>query len=174
MDDARRALEEGLALADKNDEQQDAELHRLKGELLLAESSDQAAAALDCFHQAIDTARRRQSKAWELRATLSRAGSGCGKAARTGGTLAAIYGTFTEGVHDAGPRGGPEVLFDRVTYRVAFGSFSANQKFRAPEWKSMTSGKWSEARLVSGLWTTRAWRTSIGPRVKALSREMTG
>ena len=42
FDDARRALDEGLAIAEKNDERcQEAELHRLKGELLLAESPDQ-------------------------------------------------------------------------------------------------------------------------------------
>jgi hypothetical protein len=57
--DARLALDEGLAIAQKNDERfQEAELHRLKGELLLAETLDQAAGAEDCFRQAIETARR--------------------------------------------------------------------------------------------------------------------
>ena len=71
FEEAHAALDEGLALAEKNDDRvQEAELHRLKGELLLAESPDQAAAAEDRFTQAIETARRQQSKAWELRATI--------------------------------------------------------------------------------------------------------
>src|SRR5262249_43641913 len=51
--DAGKALDEGLALAEKNDDRfQEAELQRLKGELVLAESADQAAAAEDYFYQA--------------------------------------------------------------------------------------------------------------------------
>ena len=72
FEDAHKALNEGLAVAEKNDDRcHEAELHRLKGELLLAESPDQIAAAEDCFRRAIETARRQQSKAWELRATMS-------------------------------------------------------------------------------------------------------
>src|SRR5262249_17259748 len=64
--EALRALDEGLAIAEKNDDRiQEAELHRQKGELFLAESPDQVGAAEDCFRQAIDTARRQQSRAWE-------------------------------------------------------------------------------------------------------------
>jgi len=45
FEDARRALTEGLAVSEKNDERcQEAELRRLEGELLLAESPDQAKA----------------------------------------------------------------------------------------------------------------------------------
>jgi predicted ATPase len=100
FEDARLALGEGLAIAQKNDERfQEAELHRLKGELLLAETPDQAAGAEDCFRQAIETARRQQSKAWELRATMSLARlwqrQGCRDETRA--ALAAVYGTFTEG-----------------------------------------------------------------------------
>ena len=95
-----KCLDEGLALAEKNDERfQEAELHRLKGELLLAESPDQAAAAEDCFRQAIDTARRQQSRAWELRATMSlaRLWQRQGRRDEARAALAAVYGTFTEG-----------------------------------------------------------------------------
>src|SRR5262249_26328928 len=57
--DALSALDEGLAIAEKNDDRfQEAELHRQKGELFLAESPDQVGATEDCFRQAIDTARR--------------------------------------------------------------------------------------------------------------------
>ena len=74
--DARKALGLGLAIAEKNDECcHEAELRRLMGELLLAESSDHASAEA-YFHQAIETAQRQKSRAWELRSTLSLRGSG--------------------------------------------------------------------------------------------------
>jgi serine/threonine protein kinase/predicted ATPase len=100
FDDAHRALDEALAIAERSDERcHEAELHRLRGELLLAESPNQAAAAEDCFRQAIDTARRQQSRARELRATTSlarlRQRNGRPDEART--VLAAVYDTFTEG-----------------------------------------------------------------------------
>ena len=97
--DARKALDEGLAFAEKNDERfQEAELHRLKGELHLAETNDQAAAE-GCFLTAIETARRQQGKAWELRATMSlaRLWQRQGRRDEARAALAAVYGTFTEG-----------------------------------------------------------------------------
>src|SRR5262249_32977821 len=70
-EEARKARDEALATAEKNDDRgYEAEPHRLKGELLLAESYDQTAAE-SSFRQAIETARRQQSRAWELRATTS-------------------------------------------------------------------------------------------------------
>jgi serine/threonine protein kinase/tetratricopeptide (TPR) repeat protein len=97
--DARKALNEGLAVAEKNDDRcHEAELHRLQGELLLAESPDEAAAE-GYFRQAIETARAQQSRAWELRATMSlarlRQRQGRRNEARL--ALAAIYDTYTEG-----------------------------------------------------------------------------
>src|SRR5262245_48339650 len=97
--DARKALDEGLALAEKNDDRfQEAELHRLKGELYLAEADDQAAAE-GCFLTAIETARRQQSRAWELRATTSLAQlwQRQGRRDDARAALAAVYGTYTEG-----------------------------------------------------------------------------
>jgi predicted ATPase len=99
FEDARRTLDEGLALAEKNDDRfQEAELHRLKGELHLAEANDQAAAE-GCFHMAIETARRQQSRAWELRATMSlaRLWQRQGHRDQARAALAAVYDTFTEG-----------------------------------------------------------------------------
>ena len=102
FEDARQALDEGLAIVEKNDERcQEAELHRLKGELLLAESPDHAsaAAAEDCFRGAIETARRQQSKAWELRAAMSLARL-WQRQDRPGDArqiLVPIYATYTEG-----------------------------------------------------------------------------
>jgi tetratricopeptide (TPR) repeat protein len=70
--DAHRVFDEAFATAEKNDDRfQEAELHRLAGELLLAESRDRAGAAEARFRRAIDLARRQASRAWELRATTS-------------------------------------------------------------------------------------------------------
>jgi predicted ATPase len=98
--EALRALDEGLAIAEKNDDRcLEAELHRQKGELFLAESPAQVGAAEDCFRQAIDTARRQQSRAWELRATMSlaRLRQRQGRRDEARAALTAVYGTFTEG-----------------------------------------------------------------------------
>ena len=95
-----RRSNEGLAVAEKNDDRcHEAELHRLKGELLLAESPDQIAAAEDCFRRATETARRQQSKGWELRATMSlaRLWQRQGRRDDARAALAAVYGTYTEG-----------------------------------------------------------------------------
>jgi class 3 adenylate cyclase/predicted ATPase len=98
--EAFRALDEGLAIAEKNDDRsQEAELHRQKGELFLAESPDQVVAAEDCFRRAIDIARQQQSRAWELRATMSlaRLWQRQGRRDEARAALAAVYGSFTEG-----------------------------------------------------------------------------
>jgi predicted ATPase len=100
FEDARQALNEALALAEKNDECcQEAELYRLQGELLLAESPDQTAAAEGWFRQAIETARQQQSKAWELRATMSlaRLWDRQGHRDQARAALTTIYNTYTEG-----------------------------------------------------------------------------
>ena len=100
FEEAFAALNEALAVVDKNDDRfHEAELHRLKGELLLAASADQGVEAEACFQRAIDIARRQHSKAWELRATMSlaRRWQQQGKRADARQALAAVYNTFTEG-----------------------------------------------------------------------------
>ncbi len=97
---ARQALDEGLALAQKHDDcSHEAEMQRLDGELILLESGDKHAAE-ECFRQSIETARRQQSKAWELRSTVSLAQlwqqQGRGDEACT--ALATIYGAYNEGL----------------------------------------------------------------------------
>ena len=79
----------------------EAEIHRLKGELLLAASPQASPEAEACFHQALDVARHQETKSLELRAANSLA---ClwrtqGKCAEARELLAEIYGWFTEG-HD--------------------------------------------------------------------------
>jgi serine/threonine protein kinase/tetratricopeptide (TPR) repeat protein len=100
FDEAQQALEEGLALAEKTDDQfAEAELQRLRGELILLTTKD-AAAAERCYRSAIETARRQGSRAWELRAAISLARlrqqqDGADDALRA---LAAVYSTYTEGL----------------------------------------------------------------------------
>jgi predicted ATPase len=97
---AHKALDEGLAIAEKNDDRtHESELYRLKGQLLLAESSDQFAPAEDCFRKSIDTARHQQSKGWELRATMSlaRLWRQQGRRDEAREKLSAIYSVYTEG-----------------------------------------------------------------------------
>ncbi len=100
FDDAHKTLDEALKVAEKNDDRcHEAELHRLQGELLVAESPDQTRAAQDCFQRAIETARRQQSRGWELRATtsLARLWQRMGRRDEAHAALAAVYSTFTEG-----------------------------------------------------------------------------
>jgi class 3 adenylate cyclase/tetratricopeptide (TPR) repeat protein len=99
FEDAHKALAEGLAVAEKNEDRcHEAELYRLKGELLLAGSPDEAAAE-ESFRQAIATAQRQQSKAWELRATtsLARLRQRQGRRDEARAALTAVHGTYTEG-----------------------------------------------------------------------------
>jgi class 3 adenylate cyclase/predicted ATPase len=77
----------------------EAELHRLKGELLLQQSSDNHAEAETCFHQALNVARNQQAKSLELRAatSLARLWQSQGKRRDAYDLLAPVYGWFTEG-----------------------------------------------------------------------------
>jgi serine/threonine protein kinase/tetratricopeptide (TPR) repeat protein len=100
FEEAHKALDEGLAVAEKNDDRcHEAELYRLKGELVLAESPDQVGAAEDYFRKAIDMARRQQSRAWVLRATMSlaRLWQRQGRRAEARDALSAVYGAYSEG-----------------------------------------------------------------------------
>jgi predicted ATPase len=93
-------LDEALATVNKHGERfYEAELYRLKGELLLALSEEHQAEAESCFHQALAIARRQQAKSWELRAamSLSRLWQQQGKRTEAQALLAPIYGWFTEG-----------------------------------------------------------------------------
>ena len=80
----------------------EAELHRLKGELLLMQGDKTEASfhqAESCFQHAVEVARRQQAKSWELRATVSlaRLWQKQGRVDEARQMLAEIYGWFTEG-----------------------------------------------------------------------------
>ena len=86
-------------LADSGEGWYEAELHRIKGDLLLAGAIDNCEAAEACFQQALTTARRQGAKWWELRTTvsLSRLWQQQGKQAKAQKQLKKILGWFTEG-----------------------------------------------------------------------------
>jgi class 3 adenylate cyclase/tetratricopeptide (TPR) repeat protein len=95
-----QVLEEGFASVAKTGEQLGSPwLHRVKGELLLAQNPSDVAEAERCFRTAIEIARRQTARSEELRATTSLARllakQGRRDDART--MLAEIYGWFTEG-----------------------------------------------------------------------------
>jgi predicted ATPase len=97
-------LAEALAvLNDTGERRWEAELHRLKGEVLLAHTAESDLEAETCFRQALDIARRQEAKSWELRAamSLSRLWQRQGKRADACQLLAEVYGWFTEGFDTA-------------------------------------------------------------------------
>jgi predicted ATPase len=99
-DEGLRLLAEALAVADTHAERwYEAELYRLKGELLLAQSTHQHTDAEACFQQALNIASAQHAKAWELRAavSLSRLWQQQGKRGDAHTLLAPIYNWFTEG-----------------------------------------------------------------------------
>jgi predicted ATPase len=107
---------EALALVEKNGERcWEAELHRLKGELLLihqpkaeveAEVDTHHQNAERCFERALAVARGQGAKSWELRAAMSlcrlqrRHGSQTKREAAQS-TLGEVYGWFSEGFDTA-------------------------------------------------------------------------
>jgi predicted ATPase len=97
-------LAEALTHADNTGEcWYEAELHRLKGELRLQQSSDNHPEAESCFHHALDIARTQQAKSFELRAatSLARLWHQQGKRDEARQVLGDVYGWFTEGFDTA-------------------------------------------------------------------------
>jgi tetratricopeptide (TPR) repeat protein len=104
VDEGLQVLAEALVYVEQAGERWwEAELHRLKGELLLIQSSDNRAEAASCFQQALTLARHQQAKSWELRAatSLARLWRQQGKHADAYELLAPVYGWFTEGFDTA-------------------------------------------------------------------------
>ena len=107
--------EEGLALIAEAEEfvtktgerQLEAEVHRLKGELLLARSPSEHAAAEAAFREALEVAHRQSAKSYELRAATSLAHlwqrQGREEDARE--LLAPVYELVHRRLRHAGPEG---------------------------------------------------------------------
>jgi predicted ATPase len=96
---ALTVLDEAQALIERNGERiWEAELYRMKGELLVSQGA--AASEVEpCFRHAIEIAMRQQAKSLELRAvmSLSRLWRGQHKQEEARQMLAETYGWFTEG-----------------------------------------------------------------------------
>jgi predicted ATPase len=121
---ARRAekgltvLAEALAAVGKTAERRyEAELYRLKGELMLqsqvhSQRSKAEKEAEECFLTAIEIARKQQAKSLELRAvtSLSRLWRQQGKKDEARRMLVEIYGWFTEGFDTKDLQGAKELL----------------------------------------------------------------
>lgn len=109
IEEGLQVLAETLDIVEKTGERvEEAELYRLKGELLLAREGKNVRAgfkpapteeAEGCFLQAIEIARQQQAKSLELRAAMSLAQlwQRQGKQQEAYEMLSAIYGWFTEG-----------------------------------------------------------------------------
>jgi class 3 adenylate cyclase/tetratricopeptide (TPR) repeat protein len=99
-DKALGALETGVALAEQQAEYRwNAELRRLRGEILLDQGEGRAEEAEGLFHEALEIARRQEAKGWELRAatSLARLWQRQGKRAEARDLLQPVYAWFTEG-----------------------------------------------------------------------------
>jgi predicted ATPase len=97
-------LSEALVIVEKRgDRWYEAELHRLKGALLLQQSLDNAAEAESSFQKTLNVARHQQAKSLELRAatSLSRLWQQQGKRQEAHDLLSHVYGWFTEGFDTA-------------------------------------------------------------------------
>ena len=100
LDEALDALTEALTLAEEQSGRlNNAELHRLKGDLLLSQDESNLTEAQNCFERAIDIARHQSAKSYELRATtsLARLLAKQGKSDEARTMLVDLYRWFTEG-----------------------------------------------------------------------------
>ncbi|MFQ5855117.1 MAG: AAA family ATPase [Anaerolineae bacterium] len=105
VEDALTLVAEALAVMEESGERwAEAEIYRLKGELLLAQSANNQAEAEACYRQAIDVARRQGTKSLELRAAadLARLQQAQGRPEEGCRMLEEVYGWFTEGFETAG------------------------------------------------------------------------
>jgi class 3 adenylate cyclase/predicted ATPase len=97
-------LAEALTHADTTGERRsEPEMYRLKGELLLQQSSDNHLEAQACYRHALDLARNQQAKSLELRTarSLSKLWQQQGKHQEAHDLLAPVYHWFTEGFDTA-------------------------------------------------------------------------
>jgi predicted ATPase len=94
----------------------EAEVHRLRGVLLLRQLGTPQAEAEACFQRALDVARRQEAKSLELRAarSLSHLWQQQGRQAEAQALLAPVYGWFTEGFDTADLQEAKALLDDLV------------------------------------------------------------
>jgi predicted ATPase len=89
-----------MKIIDTNHERYwEAEVYRVRGELLVLDPKPDVAKAEAYFNRVLDVARKQQAKFWELRGAISmaRLWRDQGKRDEARELLAPIYGWFTEG-----------------------------------------------------------------------------
>jgi predicted ATPase len=133
-DDGLHALAEAHSLMEQHEERWwEAEVHRLRGALLLRQPGTPQAEVEACFQRALDMARRQQAKSLELRAamSLSRLWQQQGKQAEARALLAPIYGWFTEGFDP------PTSRRPRRCWRSSHSDTSGHTLASRPSWMCM-------------------------------------
>jgi predicted ATPase/DNA-binding winged helix-turn-helix (wHTH) protein len=99
LDEAMLLLDEALAIVNAKGERYfEAELYRLRGELLLAQSADNRADAEHYFTRSLEIAESQHARSWQLRTAMSLARL---DPSQWTDRLAQIYDTFTEGFDTA-------------------------------------------------------------------------
>jgi predicted ATPase len=102
--EATSLLADALVLAENTGERWfEAELHRLRGELLLGARIPDACDAESCFQRALAIAREQSAKLWELHSATSLARLWCsrGRLTEAHELLTPVYNSFTEGFDTA-------------------------------------------------------------------------
>jgi len=110
---ALRSIDDALRRIDVYGERMfEAELHRLRGEALLAGRTPDPVRAETCFLRAIDVAREQRARSFELRAatSLARLWQRQGRARDAHRVLAEITGWFSEGRETGDVRGAHQLL----------------------------------------------------------------
>ena len=101
IDDAWRCIAEATTAVEttKVEKWPEAELHRIAGEIVLKSPEPDVPKAERHFERALEVARERHAKSWELRAAMSmaRLWRDQGKVQQARELLAPVYGWFTEG-----------------------------------------------------------------------------
>jgi predicted ATPase len=101
LSEAHHNLDAGINVAERTGEGWfEPELHRLRGEFLLRQYSDEEAQAEAAFRLAKERAARRDALFWELRASVSLAKLyvALGHPGQARDALLPVYGRFTEGL----------------------------------------------------------------------------
>ena len=104
FEDGLQALDEAMQWVRRNGERlYEAEVHRIRGELLLRCPAPDPAGADTCFAEALAVAREQEAKSWELRAatSMARMWRGQGRREDARRLLSPIYDWFTEGFDTA-------------------------------------------------------------------------
>jgi class 3 adenylate cyclase/predicted ATPase len=111
------ALAEALVVLERtNERRREAEIHRLKGELLLSLPGRRWDEAELCFDRALAVAGQQSARMWELRAatSLARLWAERGRRREAHDLLSPIYGWFTEGFETADLRNA-KALLDEIS-----------------------------------------------------------